>query len=145
MDLTQQKGLSTELHCQLDLINLGIQCLTPITEDSRYDIVAEVNGKFIKIQCKTASWSKKTAKDKVAFDISTYRVTINTKKATRHKYTSDEIDYFYTWFNGQGYLVSINEAKGLNFRFRYEYPSSNQHEGIHLAENYKIEEVLKAV
>ena len=144
LNQTQQKGISTELHCQLDLINLGVQCLIPITEDSRYDIVAEINNKFIRIQCKTASWAK-TAKEKEAFEISTYRITINTKKATRHKYTADEIDYFYTWFEGQGYLVSIDEAKGKNFRFRYEYPSNNQHEGIHLAENYKIEEVLKVV
>jgi len=39
--------------------------------------------------------------------------------------------------------VSIDEACGTTFRWRYEYPKSNQKKGIHIADNYKIEEVLK--
>jgi hypothetical protein len=72
-------------------------------------------------------------------------MTTNTQRNTRHKYSADEIDYFYTWFNGQGYLVSIQEATGSTFRWRYEYPKSNQKQGIHIADNYKIEDVLKSL
>ena len=84
-------------------------------------------------------------KEKVAFTISTHRQTTNTKTTTRYKYSKNDIDYFYTWFNGQGYLVPIEEATGLSFRWRYEYPDTGQKEGIHIADNYKIEEVLKVV
>lgn len=145
LDLTQQKGSITELHCILDFTSLGIRTLTPNDECSKYDVVADIDGKFIRIQCKTASWSTETAKPETAFEINTYAVTTNTKKTTRHKYSKDDIDYFYTWFNGQGYLVSIEEASGLTFRWRYEYPSLNQKLGIHIADNYKIEEVVKAI
>ena len=145
MDITQQIGLSTELHCILDLTNLGIRCLTPVDDSSKYDVVADIDGKFIRIQCKSSKWARRVAHDNEAFEFSTVRVTINTKKATRYKYNANEIDYFYTWFNGQGYLVSVDEAQGTQFRLRYEYPSNNQKEGIHLAENYKIEGVLKVI
>lgn len=145
LEITQQKGTSTELHCILDLTNLGIRCLTPVDESSKYDVVADLNGRFIKIQCKTATWATDTAQPETAFTINTYCQTTNTKSTTRHKYSKDDIDYFYTWFNGQGYLVSIEEATGITFRWRYEYPSSGQKQGIHIAANYKIEEVLKVV
>lgn len=145
LDLTQQKGAMTELHCIMDFTSLGIRTLTPNDESSKYDIVADIDGKFIRIQCKTASWATDTAIPETAFTISTYAMTTNTKQSTRHKYSENDIDYFYTWFNGQGYLVSIKEATGLTFRWRYEYPSSNQKAGIHIANDYKIEEVIKAI
>lgn len=145
IDITQQKGTMTELHCILDLTNLGIRCLKPVDESSKYDVVADINGKFIRIQCKTASWVTDTVQEKVAFMISTCCQTTNTKATTRHKYSKNDIDYFYTWFEGQGYLVSIEEATGVTFRWRYEYPSSNQRQGIHIANDYKIEEVLKTI
>ena len=145
LDITQQKGTMTELHCILDLTSLGIRCLTPVDESSKYDVVADLNGKFIRIQCKTASWAKDTAKEKAAFEIATCCQTTNTKATTRYKYSAEEIDYFYTFFEGQGYLVSIKEATGLSFRWRYEYPSSNQKKGIHIADEYKVEEVIKTI
>ena len=145
LDITQQKGTLTELHCIMDLTSLGIRCLKPIDESSKYDVVADLGNKFIRIQCKTASWVTDTAEEKVAFNIYTCCLTTNTKTTTRHKYSKDDIDYFYTWFNGQGYLVSIEEATGVSFRWRYEYPKSGQKQGIHIANDYKIEEVLKAV
>lgn len=145
LDITQQKGLSTELHCILDLTSLGIRCLKPVDESSKYDVVADLGDRFIRIQCKTSSWATDTAQEKVAFAISTCRQTTNTKATIRYKYSESEIDYFYTWFEGQGYLVSIQEATGITFRWRYEYPSSNQTQGIHIANDYKIEEVLKTI
>ena len=146
LDITQQKGTVTELHCILDLTNLGIRCLKPVDESSKYDIVADLGqGKFIRSQCKTSSWATDTKEEKVAFTISTCCATTNTKSTTRHKYSKDDIDYFYTWFQGQGYLVSIEEANGLTFRWRYEYPATNQKQGIHIANEYKIEEVLKII
>ena len=42
----------------------------------------------------------------------------------------------------QGYLIPIEEAKGVTFRMRYEYPSSGQKEGIHIAKNYTVEKEI---
>ena len=146
LDITQQKGTLTELRYILDLTNLGYRCLKPVDESSKYDVVVDLGeGNFKRIQCKTSSWATDTKEEKVAFQISTCCQTTNTKSTTRHKYSKDDIDYFYTWFEGQGYLVSIEEASGLNFRWRYKYPASNQKQGIHIADDYKIEEVLRVI
>ena len=135
---TQKKGTITELHCILDLTELGIRTLTPTDEASKYDVVADLNGKFIRIQCKTSRWE-------TAFCIDTCCQTTNTKKTVRHMYSESDIDYFYTYFQGQGYLVSIKEANGKTFRWRYEYPSNGQKSGIHIADEYKIEEVINSL
>ena len=142
---TQQKGTLTELHCIMDLTQLGIRTLTPTDESSKYDVVADLDGKFIRIQCKTSRWANDTAEPETAFCIATYCQTTNTKQTTRHLYSNKDVDYFYTYFQGQGYLVSLEEANGKTFRWRYEYPSNKQKVGIHIADDYKIEEVIKSL
>ena len=142
---TQKKGTLTELYCILDLTALGVRTLTPTDEASKYDVVADLNGKFIRIQCKTSTWAKDTAEPETAFYISTCCQTTNTKQTTRHMYSKNDIDYFYTYFQGQGYLVSIEEADGKTFRWRYEYPPTGQKAGIHIADEYKIEEVINSL
>ena len=142
---TQKKGTLTELHCILDLTQLGIRTLIPVDQAAKYDVVADLNGNFIRIQCKTSTWATDTIKEKVAFYISTFAQTTNTKQTIRHMYSKNDIDYFYTYFQGQGYLVSIEEANGKTFRWRYEYPETGQKAGIHIADNYKIEEVINSL
>lgn len=145
IETTQQKGTLTELHCILDLTELGIRTLTPTDDAAKYDVVADINGKFIRIQCKTSTWATDTNFSKSAFYISTCCQTTNTKQTVRHMYSKDDIDYFYTYFQGQGYLVSIEEATGKTFRWRYEYPSTGQKSGIHIADEYKIKEVIDSL
>lgn len=145
IDVTQQKGLSTELHCLQDFTDLGYQCLLPFGDSCKYDVAVDIGNKIIRIQCKHSKWCTDTAMEKVAFEIATCCQTTNTKKTTRHKYSKDEIDFFYTWFEGKGYLVSINEATGVSFRWRYEYPNTGQKAGIHIANNYEVKEVIDKV
>ena len=145
LDITQKKGLTTELHCLQDLTELGFQTLIPFGDSCKYDVAVDIGNKIIRIQCKHSRWSTDTAQVKTAFEIATCCQTTNTKKTTRHKYSENEIDYFYTYFEGQGYLVSIQEATGVSFRWRYEYPPTGQKQGIHIANDYKIEEVLKGL
>ncbi len=143
---TQRKGTLTELHCILDLTELGVRTLTPTDEASKYDVVADLGGgKFIRIQCKTSTWAKDTAVPETAFYISTACQTTNTQRTIRHKYSKDDVDYFYTYFQGKGYLVSIEEATGATFRWRYEYPSNGQKQGIHIAKEYEVKEVINAL
>lgn len=143
LDITQIRGLSTELKCLQDFTSLGLQCLLPFGDSCKYDIAVDIQGKIYKIQCKTSHWVTDTAQEKVAFEIDTYSQTTNTRKTTKHKYSAEEVDYFYTYFEGQGYLVSIDEASGFKFRWRYEYPVTGQKQGIHIASEYKVEEVIK--
>lgn len=80
MNDTKSKGLSTELHCILDFTELGYRCLTPVDDSSPYDVVVDVNGIFLRIQCKSSSWVQDTAIPETAFGIRTEHQTTNTKK-----------------------------------------------------------------
>ena len=82
---------------------------------------------------------------KAAFDISTCSTTNNSNSISRQKYSKDDIDYFYTWFQDQGYLVSSEEATGTSFRWRYDYPLTGQKKGVHIADDYKIEDILASM
>lgn len=145
LESTNIKGLSTLIHALQDFTEIGYQCSTPFGDNCKYDLIVDIDGKLLRIQCKHAHWSTDTAQKNVAFEISTCCQTTNTKETKRHKYNASQIDYFYTWFNGKGYMVSIKEATGYAFRWRYNYPSKNQIEGIHIASNYEIKEVLKTL
>ena len=139
MDITLRKGMITELECIKAFIDLGYHCSIPYGDCARYDVVVDIDNKLYRVQCKTSNWSKDTAKEKIAFEISARTITTNTKMTTRKTYSIDEVDLFYTYFEGKSYLIPAEEVVGkTSFRLRYEYPSNNQRQGIHLAENYEL-------
>lgn len=55
MNETKQKGLITEIECELAFAKLGILLSKPVAEDSRYDYIADLGNNFLRIQCKTSS------------------------------------------------------------------------------------------
>lgn len=139
MDLTLSKGMVTELECLKSFIELGYHCSIPYGDCARYDVIVDIDNKLYRVQCKTSNWSKDTVKEKVAFEISTRTTTTNTKTTVRKTYSIDEVDLFFTFFEGKAYLIPAEEIAGkTSFRFRYEYPSSNQKQGIHLAKDYEL-------
>ena len=139
MDSTLSKGIITELECVKAFVDLGYHCSIPYGDCARYDVVVDIDDRLYRVQCKTANWCKDTSKEKVAFEISTRTTTTNTKTTIRKTYNEKEVDLFYTYFEGVSYLIPIAEIAGkTSFRFRYEYPSTNQKQGIHLAKDYEL-------
>ena len=51
---SKQKGNLTELQSITAFYKLGYQVSIPYGENSRYDFIADINGKLIKVQCKTS-------------------------------------------------------------------------------------------
>lgn len=146
MDNTLSTGMITELECLKAFISLGYHCSIPYGDCARYDMVVDINNKLYRIQCKTARWSTDTAQEKVAFEINTVTTTTNTKKTIRRKYSEEEVDYFYTCFQGQSYLVPVKEIAGKTaFRWRYEYPSTGQKQGIHIAKDYELKNQISKI
>ena len=47
-------GRTTEIECQLAFTKLNIVISQPITPDSRYDYIVDINNKLYRIQCKTS-------------------------------------------------------------------------------------------
>jgi hypothetical protein len=106
MDISLRKGLMTELECQQAFIHLGYSVSVPLGNFDKYDMIADVDGHLLRIQCKSATYDE--VGDYISFNCRS--VTTNTKKTNRHSYSKDEIDYFATSWNGKVYLVPVNEC-----------------------------------
>lgn len=87
----KQKGNLTELQCITAFYSLGYQVSIPYGENSRYDFIADIKGKLIKVQVKS---SKEV--DQNSFQFSCRSCRTNSQTNIRRKYTKEEIDYFCT-------------------------------------------------
>lgn len=144
MDETLQKGMITELKCMEKFISMGYYISIPYGNSNKYDLILDYNNNLYRIQIKTAHWSKDTVEENVAFEIATCGSTTNCKTTTRHYYTKEDIDFFLTYFEGEFYLIPIEEAENKSaFRLRYEYPKNGQRKNIHIASDYLLEKQLK--
>lgn len=144
MDITQSIGNVNELQCLSRFIELGFECSIPYGNGAKYDFIADINGKLLRIQCKSAIHPKSKmmgqSRDLNAFTFHTCAQTTNTQKTVRHTYSKDQIDYFATYFNGKVYLIPVEEcstSKTLRFA-----PPASGNKNYNKAEDYEIEKVL---
>lgn len=137
MNYSTQKGLMTELSCQTDFTRYGILLSQPIINDSRYDFLADINNKIYKIQCKSAT--------PIDEDNSAIAFSVTSKNWNNGEYKDyhNQIDFFYTCYNKQGYLIPINEVgkKAKTLRF-FTDKSNVANPQISWAQDYRIEKIL---
>lgn len=134
---SKQKGNLTEMLCYVEFMKLGIKISLPFGEDCRYDFIADINGKLIRVQCK----SSHKLENGQGFVFKCESVVSTTSRITSYKYNENDIDYFATIDEGQCYLIPVQEC-GCTKTLRYCYPANGQKKNICLAENYKLEVIL---
>lgn len=135
MDYTQSRGNYVELACLAEFMKYGIECSIPYGNGAKYDFIADINGNFIRIQCKS---SKKI--DEVSFCFNCTSSTTNTQKTVRHRYTEDMIDFFATEYENQIYLIPVQEcstSKTLRLA-----PPQNDSNKWNDAKTYQLKKVL---
>ena len=136
---SKYKGNITELESMLAFMKLGFNVLTPYGDCERYDFVVDANGKFIKIQAKTAH----TSDDGASIKFSCRSCNRQNGMIIHHQYTKQEIDYFITTFNNKIYLIPVEEC-GSDKILRILPPKNGQTRGITWAKDYELEEVVKS-
>lgn len=137
MDITKSKGNIVELQCMSAFMELGYNCSIPYGDGAKYDFIVDYNGELLRIQCKSSTHPIRNGiKDTEAFHFSTVSQTTNTTKTTRHTYSSEQIDYFATWFNGNVYVVPVEECS-TNKTLRFS-PPNNGNNNYNKAEDYLI-------
>lgn len=135
---SKQIGNITEMECMLAFIKLGYNVLTPYGDCERYDFVVDINGRFYKIQSKTARMSNNG--DSFCFEgSSSHR---RNGKIIHHTYNASEIDYFVTSFNNQCYLIPVEQCGNLK-TLRLEPPKNKQIKKVSWANDYRLEKVIK--
>lgn len=137
--LSKQKGSITELECIASFYKLGYQCSIPYGENSRYDFIADIKGKLIRIQSKT---SKEIKNQAIEFSCRSCRS--NSKNAVHRRYTEKEIDYFCTYWNGKCYLVPVTECADKK-TLRFKNTKNNQKVKISYAKDYEIEKQIEKI
>ena len=113
MELSNKdKGNLTELQCITACYELGYKVSIPYGENSRYDFILDVNNILIRVQVKTCQELSNGIKIKCR------STQINAKQIKNHYYNKEEIDYFATFYNGNCYLIKVEECstdKTLSF------------------------------
>ena len=138
---SKQKGNVTEVELILEFLKLGYNVLTPYGDCERYDFVVDKDGKFIKVQSKTAASDDNGA----SFRISTTSCNRKDGKIVHHTYSEDDIDYFATVFDGKSYLIPVQLCQGHNKKFRILPAQNGQTRGITWAKDFILQEVIKKV
>lgn len=117
MTENNKKGLLTELYCELYFSKNNILLSKPITQDSRYDYIMDYNGHLYKIQCKSSTFKD----DKIVF-----RTHMNNiRQNTTVYYSKDDVDFYYTHYDGKDYLVPFIAAGKSETTLRFESKNPN--------------------
>lgn len=136
MDYTQMLGDTVELKCITKFIELGYYCSIPYGNSSKYDFIADIDGRLVRMQCKKSSYVRRDGiVDTNSIKFHTSHQTTNTKCTKRFKYNENEIDYFCTWFDGSVYVVPVNECSFGKTLYLNKRKYANQS----LASDYNIE------
>ena len=106
---TQFKGITTELQVAVYLLSFGYNVSQPFCQDSKYDLIVDVNGKLLRLQVKT---SRLASENSITFNCRS--TTTNVKNCKARRYSENDIDYFATYWNNKAYLVPIAEFKILH-------------------------------
>lgn len=138
---SKQKGILTELKCITAFNELGYHTSIPYGENSRYDFIADINGKLIRVQVKTAHYRDDT-QTSIVFSCKSTRKNTSSVKSVR--YNKQEIDYFCTYFNNKCYLVPVEECS-TEKTLRFEPPANGQIVGITFAKDYELEKQLNLI
>lgn len=134
---TKQIGNITEVESMLAFLKLGYNVLQPYGDCERYDFVADVNGKFFKIQCKTC----RANEDESVIEFSCRSTHRAEGKCIHEKYSENDTDFFATTYKGKCYLVPQNECN-TSKKLRFTIPANGQVKGISFAKDYELETII---
>ena len=139
---SKQIGNITEMQCMLAFMEQGYNVLTPYGDCERYDFVADVNGELLKIQVKT---SRPSRHGEGAIVFNTSSQTTQNGKEVHHSYNEEQIDYFMTSYEGQTYLIPVQECSAREKTLRFIPPKNGQIKGISFASDYEFKKVVNEI
>lgn len=130
---TKQIGDISVAQIVAKLIKAGKNVLAPVLSDNqRYDLVVESDGRFERLQCKTG----RLKDGAVSFPTCSSSV----HRGGERKYYTGQIETFavYCPENDEVYMVPIEVTPKGYCSIRTEKPKNNQTKGIRWADEFKI-------
>ena len=136
---THARGTITELAVQKAFIEQGFNVSVPICADSRYDMIADLNGQLFRVQTKTA----RPVKNSDAFQISLESTRIHNYGVINKKYTAKDVDLFATCYNDNVYVIPQQMVDNMTkciFRFS---SFNNQTQNVRYADYFRLDNVME--
>jgi PD-(D/E)XK nuclease superfamily protein len=126
-------GLRSEAAILSELVRRGYHVLTPFGFNHRYDLVIDLDGEFVRAQCKTGRLRGGT----IVFATGSTR--INAKKAFRRSYEG-QIDVFLVYWPATSdiYVVPIEEVPAGTMALRVKPTRNRQSIGVRWAAQYRL-------
>jgi hypothetical protein len=117
-----------------ELIKRGHRVLIPYGTNHRYDLVVDVGGRFLRVQCKTG----RLRGGVVRFNTASTRA--NTLRAFTTPYDADQIDLFliYCPDTDRVYALDVGEAASSNGCLRVDPTANGQAKGIRWAAEHEL-------
>jgi hypothetical protein len=126
-------GLRTEAAILGELVRRGYQVLVPFGTNQRYDLVLDINGEFVRAQCKKG----RLRSGAIRFAARSTRV--NTQHIFFRGYRGEiEIFLVYCPEIDQIYAVPVDEASTCETYLRVDPAQNGQTKGIRWARDYEL-------
>ena len=135
---TNQKGLIAETAIVHEAVKYGLCVLRPFS-DERYDLVLDVGGRFVRLQCK---WARRRNEVVVVVCHSNRRAPEGFRRRT---YSGGETDVIAAYCPDVNccYFIPASIFSGRSqLHLRLEGTRNNQRRGIHWARDYEFEATL---
>lgn len=131
---SKTKGNISEAKVLTALLAKNIPVLIPFGDNQRYDLVADNNGIFMRIQCKTGRMNE----DKSVLDFPTSSSYAH-RGGKRKSYVGD-IDAFavYCEYTDKVYLIPIEKCGTAYMTLRLTAPKNGQVKNIQFAKDFEI-------
>ncbi len=134
---SNQKGAIAELEIAAAAAKLGVEVYRPVSGHSRADLVLDIAGRLMRVQCKWGRLSQ--SRDVVV--VHTGGCRISSSGYVRTTYTIEEVDLFgiYCGELDRCFLVPTELVAGKHgLQLRLSPPRNNQRSCINLAEWYEL-------
>lgn len=130
-------GEITEQQVALEFLKLGYLVSKPLVQSSKYDFVVDINHKLYKVQVKTG-----TLKENAYIEFATSTSHTNTKGTINLAYSEDDVDFFATMYEGECYLIPIQNCGKRAQRLRIVPTKNGQTKGVTFAKDYHLKATI---
>lgn len=143
---TQLRGDLSEIEATKRLMEKGVRVSDTVTDNYKYDIVADIGGTLYKVQVKTAYENKSSDKSIQAY---LKNQSYNSKgEKLERDYSKEDVDLFaiYSPRTEELYIVKYEETTGDRFAMTLKSPEEMPNKGLitqaNFAEDYRLENRL---
>jgi len=135
---TKTVGEITEAVAMAEFVKAGFPVLLPFGENQRYDMVIEADGRFLRVQCKTARLIR-NASGAAGSNVLAFNATSHDGHRARQSYR-DQADVFavYSPHTKQVYVLGVNEVGETTVWLRLTPAKNNQSVGVRYAEEHTL-------